>query len=429
MTDPQLKARILQAADWSLDNDTTDKVRLAAAREALRAIRDDFYARAGADGSAPNLNAIVAEALAHLEQEQTDGQRRDQCTADASGATTEAGRQAEGGSRHPQAVQLSRGSEASGGGTGALRPADRSRDDRAAGVSEVETLLKEADASMKSINGPTYSMMAQLVQRLSAALRASETAKQQDADAWKPWLKDGETPIERIEREHRDNQALLGLLAQEKADAVALAVAQAFRDEAMQRAGGGNERLSSYGEGYMDACHQLADWCEKSMRSPVETPQLTEVQAAAFGDFALGQLAPVETPQPTGAKTDAYGEAIDDAVGHWFIQGGKAEFGDIEANNADELIAAILDRVRNPQPDAPSQPDAAPAVTPETAKELWERVVVEANNGDVEEMLSKLGDYFAADAATTDHPTVKAILTGLSETMRHASLDYYASTK
>jgi len=72
MTDPQLKARILQAADekWRSPAPWQESC-LAAAREALRAIRDDFYARAGADGSAPNLNAIVAEALAHLEQEQT----------------------------------------------------------------------------------------------------------------------------------------------------------------------------------------------------------------------------------------------------------------------------------------------------------------------------------------------------------------------
>ena len=40
-------------------------------------------------------------------------------------------------------------------------------------------------------------------------------------------------------------------------------------------------------------------------------------------------------------------EVIDDAVSHWFIQGGKGQYGDIgDPKNPDELIAAILRTVR-----------------------------------------------------------------------------------
>lgn len=64
-----------------------------------------------------------------------------------------------------------------------------------------------------------------------------------------------------------------------------------------------------------------------------------------------------------------------------------------------------------------------------TKAEAWTEVVNRANTGDVEEMLSALGDYFEVDAAGEDHPTVKQILYDLSETMHKASIDYYVSTK
>lgn len=39
---------------------------------------------------------------------------------------------------------------------------------------------------------------------------------------------------------------------------------------------------------------------------------------------------------------------IDQIVGHWFIQGGEAQFGELGSpHNADELISAILARVRS----------------------------------------------------------------------------------
>ena len=74
------------------------------------------------------------------------------------------------------------------------------------------------------------------------------------------------------------------------------------------------------------------------------------------------------------------------------------------------------------------KPDPKAPVTL-TKAEAWAVVVKYANEGDVEEMLSALGDYFEVDAAGEDHPTVKQILEGMSETMHKASIDYYVSTK
>jgi hypothetical protein len=47
---------------------------------------------------------------------------------------------------------------------------------------------------------------------LEAAAAALSRLTRECAD-FAPWLKDGETPIERLHREHEDNQALLGKLA------------------------------------------------------------------------------------------------------------------------------------------------------------------------------------------------------------------------
>lgn len=57
--------------------------------------------------------------------------------------------------------------------------------------------------------------------------------------AFAPYLKDGETPIERLERERRDNDALLTLLAKEKARAEAAeATVQQLRGGARRSAEG-----------------------------------------------------------------------------------------------------------------------------------------------------------------------------------------------
>lgn len=44
---------------------------------------------------------------------------------------------------------------------------------------------------------------------------------------------------------------------------------------------------------------------------------------------------------------DAQVEAIREVVDHWFVQGGRSQFGDLGApSNADELVSAILRQVR-----------------------------------------------------------------------------------
>jgi hypothetical protein len=47
-------------------------------------------------------------------------------------------------------------------------------------------------------------------------LRFAELVADAEREACSPYLKDGETPAERIERDHRDTLALMTLLAQEK---------------------------------------------------------------------------------------------------------------------------------------------------------------------------------------------------------------------
>jgi hypothetical protein len=59
-----------------------------------------------------------------------------------------------------------------------------------------------------------------------------------------------------------------------------------------------------------------------------------------------------------GPKYQCSEDVIQDAVGHWFIQGGKAQFGMIEATNTDELIAQILHLVRL---KCPSEIDTPPS--------------------------------------------------------------------
>lgn len=43
----------------------------------------------------------------------------------------------------------------------------------------------------------------------------------------------------------------------------------------------------------------------------------------------------------------AEGEVIRSVRDHWFIQGGEMQFGAIEGNNSDEVIASILSAVRS----------------------------------------------------------------------------------
>jgi hypothetical protein len=123
------------------------------------------------------------------------------------------------------------------------------------------------------------------------------------------------------------------------------------------------------------------------------------------------------TPEPPDEKRDRVG--------------GGSIAAAVRAVRSDGITGADTATLPSPSPGAVETPPLAAQEEKMDARSdrLWEQVVAEANKGDIEEMLSKLGDYFAADADLADHPAVKAILTDLSETMSDASLDYYASTK
>lgn len=71
--------------------------------------------------------------------------------------------------------------------------------------------------------------------------RLCETHKDAQLAAFQPYLKDGETPIERLERERHDNDTLLTLLAHSKRDAEA---ARSDRDRLQHDLAEAREKLA-----------------------------------------------------------------------------------------------------------------------------------------------------------------------------------------
>ena len=82
---------------------------------------------------------------------------------------------------------------------------------------QIEAWHQEATGGTKTLDLPHFAKLA-----FAEGRKAENEALREKLDACAPYLKEGETPADRIQREIDDNAAVLGLLAKEKKENEAL---------------------------------------------------------------------------------------------------------------------------------------------------------------------------------------------------------------